>query len=363
MKKHRFVTRIICTALSLCAAAALILPAALATAPDKEDALLSSDQRSRKNPEGTFVVPAPDTSFRLFHEESREAAGLVAENVAEQFLEGGNDPGALSRIMAYTPIVKPEELPERGEWDDTLTYLLQTGMRNSYVAFLETDDPDVYQAITIYTTRAGKVYWIPHDIRYNIDTGWLYNSDDTGFFGIGFEYNVSNSMVRTATGGWQRSQGYNILFDLGAPLLGIYIDTMRIPFSYQGREWMVQIWKGMYGPSNGGEIGLYEREPGEKFQWDASETYLDMSMKIYQGDKLFLDSGNQNTWWMGAFHYGNYLKTPLLPASKLRMTGRVDFEDQGMLDAFLASFEQNKTGGVTYTVDGLTFEFDWQAKR
>ncbi|MCL2507985.1 MAG: DUF4474 domain-containing protein [Oscillospiraceae bacterium] len=396
-KKYRLMTRALCVLLSLCAAAAIILPAAIATAPEEnavslerrraaalaaaeenavsvsesqpeaaiaastpeQEAVLDKGQRSINNPDGIFILPEPDASLRLFHPDTWQAASMIIENALEQLFQGNSDPEAIGRIMAQAPIVKESELPLRGEWDDSMQYMMQNGFRNVYIALRETAEPDVYQLITIFTTRHGEMFYVPQGILYHAATGWITSTSGDGILGIGFDYNVGH-LTRATDKGWQRTTGYNRLFDLLAPMLLIYIDTMRVPFSYDGRDYMVQIWKGLYGPSNGAEIGLYEKDPKETFFWDASDLNLEMSMMVYQGDELFLDCGTQNTWWIGVFRYGSYTKTPLLPASGLRLTGSITFEDPDMLAAFLEAFEQSKDGRITGTVDGLMFSFDWR---
>jgi len=361
-KKRRLMLRTLCAILALCLGAAVALPMAYATTPERE-AVLATGQRSRNNPDGIFTAPAAVTSLRLFHPETRQATRLIASNIIEQLISGHSDPDAVRRIMAYAPIVTDGELPPLDMGDDLLQYLLhmlQIGARNVYIALRETDRPDVYQIITLFSTQAGEVFWVPQGIEYDAATGWIYGTDNDGILGIGFDYNVSQYMVRSASDAWQRPIGYNRLFDIATPLVLTFLDTLRFPFVYQGRDWMIQIWKGYYGPSNGAEIGIYEKDTGHAFFWDASDTMLDISMQLYQEDTLFFDYGTQRTWWTGGFRYGNYLLTPLLPARQLRLTGTINFEDPGMRDAFWASFEANKNDLITGTMDGMIFSFDWQ---
>ena len=361
-KKRRFLLRTLCAILSICLAAAMAAPMAHATTPGQE-AALATGQRSINNPKGVFAVPEADTSLRLFHPETRQAARLIVDNTIEQFLNGSADAEAVQRILAYAPVVTDGELPPRGDWDSMLQYILENGMRNVYIALRETDSLSVYQILTLYSTRAGEVYWVPQGIEYDAATGWIYGTENDGILGIGFDYNVSKYMARSTPNAWLRPLGYNRLVDMAAPLLLTYLDTLRFPFEYEGRDWMIQFWKGLYGPSNGAEIGLYEKPSGRPFFWDASGTMLDISMQLYQGDKLFFDYGTQRTWWTGGFRYGNFRRTPLVCPRQLRLTGAIAFEDQGMADAFLASFKENKGAYMTGSLDGLVFSFDWKAEK
>jgi len=347
--------------LALCLVAAAA-PAAFATTPEQE-AVLATGQRSMNQPEGVFTIPETPAGLRLLHPDTRKAASLILSNVGDQFRTGQGDAEAMRRIMAYTPIATDEELPPAHEWDDLLQYAMEYGMRGIYLALRETDRTGVYQIIALYYNRDGEARWAPQNLEYDSNTGWLYDTIDVGLMGIGFDYNFPEYLLRTAPGTWQRSLGYNILFDAFSPLMLIYLDTLRFPFSYEGRDWMIQFWKGYYLASNGAEIGIYEKNPGTPIFWDASDTMLDISMRVFQGDTLFFDYGTQRTWWTGGFKYGNFLRTPLVLPKQLRLTGTITFEEPGMADAFWASFQANKGAYMTGTMEGLVFSFDWKAAR
>lgn len=40
---------------------------------------------------------------------------------------------------------------------------------------------------------------------------------------------------------------YNYFYDEVAPAAGIFIDQVQIPFEYEGKNWLIQLWKGQYG--------------------------------------------------------------------------------------------------------------------
>jgi hypothetical protein len=350
--------RLAAVLLALCLAAAA--PPAFASTPEQE-AVLATDQRSMNHPGGAFTVPETPARLRLFHPKTWQAVRLILDNVADQFRTGHAAPEAMGRILTYAPIVTNEELPAGHEWDDLLQYVLEYGIHNIYIALRETNRIGVYQVVVLFYNWDGAARWAPLAIEYDASTGWLYGTGDAGLIGIGYDYNVREYMLRSAPGTWQRSLGFNRLFDLLSPLLLIFLDTQRFPFSYGGREWMVQIWKGYYLASNGAEIGLYERDPGSLFHWNASDTMMDVTMRVYQGDRLFFEFGPQRTWWASAFKYGNIALTPLLRPRELRLAGAIAFEDPGMAEAFFASFEENGSSLITGELDGAVFRFDWAA--
>ena len=341
--------------------AAVMIPAAYAVTPE-EEAALEAGQRSIKNPGGVFAVPEPPKGLPLFHSGTRSAAWLLGKNVFQQFV-GKGDPGSFRRVMAYAPIAAfDDELPPvAGYGLNPVSYLVEKGMRNMYIVFLETEDPDVYHINLLYSTRAGEPFRITGYTYYNARTGIFTAEDGKGIVGIGYNYDADQQMIYGAPHGWHGAMGFNIFYDMATPLIGFNLDTLRFRFEYDGKDWMVQLWKGIYAVANGGEIGIYEKPTGRPIFYDASEdTMLDMTMKVYQGDRLYIDYADR-TWWGSAMSYASPVKE-LYPPEKLRMTGTVAFEDQGMADAFFASFQENKDQTITGAMDGLVFSFDWKAK-
>lgn len=165
-------------------------------------------------------------------------------------------------------------------------------------------------------------------IEYNREAGLIHGIGEKGIFGTGFEIFADDFLVRTTSDTWAKCFGYNIFYDYLSPCVLVFVDTLRFPFAYDGRDWMIQIWKGSYVVFfNGAEIGLYEKPSGRPVFWDASETMLEMSMRLYQGENLFFDYPPYTTWWACGFRMGS--TCPALPASQLRLTGSILFEDPG----------------------------------
>ena len=364
-KKYRFPLRALCAVLSLCLAAAMAAPVASALTPQQAQRL-QTGQRSLNNPGGGFTAPGAVPGSRFLHPDTFYAGQLLASNVLNQVVTANADPEEWRRILSYAPIIREgDELPPRGdaELKNIPQFLLQRGMRDMYVALQETDTPDVYRIVTFFSTRAGETYWVPQGTLYDFSTGELYGEDGAGILGLGYDYNSSKQIITCARNSWQRALGFNIFMDAIGPLVTFRFETFRFPFAYDGKDWQIQVWKGSYWiVSNGAEIGLYEKPSGRPVFWDCSDTYLDMSMRLYQGsDTLLFDYPAYNTWWLGGFRYGNPRILPVVTADKLRLTGTILFKDQAMLDAFLVSFEENRPANMTGGADGLLFRFDWQA--
>ena len=58
---------------------------------------------------------------------------------------------------------------------------------------------------------------------------------------------------------FQAEFGYNPLYDFGANLIDFSIETTKLDFKYEGKEYRIQLWKGQY---ISGEIGTVGGEIG-----------------------------------------------------------------------------------------------------
>ena len=319
-------------------------------------------QRSLSNPEEAFVMPEMNSVW-TFQRDTWNAGIKIAGSLLGQLYNGKGDPQEIMRLMEQAPLLKADDdLPpeEKLDWADMADILLKKGLRDIYVALLETQWENIYQVIAIYSSRKGEVNWYASEIGYNSETGLFFDlNNKSGLFGLGYEYEAGEFLIRTsALESWHRRLGYHIFFDMLAPVSGTNIDTLRFPFEYNGRDYMVQIWKGIYFLfANGAEIGIYEKPKGRPIFWDSLDTEMDISMKVYRDGEMLFDYGTQHSWWLGGFRIG----PPYAQAASrnLGMTGSIAFEDPAMLEAFLASFEKNKDSKITGKAQGMVFSFEW----
>ena len=363
-KKYSLPLRALCAVLTLCLAAAMAAPVVSALTPEQEQKL-QSDQRSLNNPQGGFKAPGAVSSFYWVHPDTLYAGQLAAGNILEQFQTAEADPEVWRDVFAYAPIIKPgDELPPRKDLNtalSALSYVLLEGIKDIYLVLQETDTPGTYQVIMLYSSRWGKSYWTPLNLYYDPANGNVYGANGGGMLGIGIDYVSAQQMMTTAPYSYQRALGFNIFYEMIGPLVGFHTETATFPFDYNGKDWKIQLWKGSYYyVSNGGEIGLYEREKNVLIFWDPSDTELGMSLKIYKNGVLDVDYPERPSWWICGVHYGNPFLLPVVSADKLHMTGTIRFKDQAMLDAFLVSFEENRPANMTGGADGLLFRFDWK---
>lgn len=120
----------------------------------------------------------------------------------------------------------------------------------------------------------------------------------------GFRYDKNQQLFYSDSQSWQRNWGFTPLYDASAALIGMYYDTMRLKFTYGDHDWMFQLWKGRYGITTGGEIGIYYKPKGsDSSLYDAvpdSET-ITMSFALYRGDDLYMTRGPEAHWWLTGF--------------------------------------------------------------
>ena len=85
---------------------------------------------------------------------------------------------------------------------------------------------------------------------------------------------------------WQYNFGFGKIYDIASPYILLEYDYVRVFFTYEDKDWMLQMWKGQYGlVFYGGEIGIYNRPHDDKgvnawtfFNCPAEEDWLNMEM-------------------------------------------------------------------------------------
>lgn len=175
----------------------------------------------------------------------------------------------------------------------------------------------------------------------------------------GFEYDEVQGIYYSSVNPWQKGFGFNIIYDMAAPIAGMHYDTERIQFNYDNKAWMIQLWKGQYGATVGAEIGVYNKTD-KIMQYDcvSEEEFLEMSFVLYnQGEKLF-ERGPEKHWWLTGFKIFN-VGVPIL----LDMDMTIKFPTKAMADAFEKGLKKsaadNLLDPMTYSRTSLTFKIHW----
>ena len=78
----------------------------------------------------------------------------------------------------------------------------------------------------------------------------------------GYAYDPNQDIFYSKMDAWQRDFGYCRLYDETASPMGMVIDCEPIYFVYSGKRWLIEMWKGQYDLTTGGEVGVYTTEVG-----------------------------------------------------------------------------------------------------
>jgi hypothetical protein len=185
-------------------------------------------------------------------------------------------------------------------------------------------------------------------------TGNLVQGEQ-GLASTGFQVNINDAWIYSARNpALQKKLGYMQAYDdyLLKTTDLVNIDTVRLKFDYAGRDWMLQLWKGRYFFSTGGEVGLYHKEyksnilDGTKFDlYDCptDEENIPMSFKITANthtaaaddDIVLVDRPVTNHWWMTAFVLRAYLYT----GDKITLETEVTAKDRAMYDGLKGALD------------------------
>ncbi len=220
---------------------------------------------------------------------------------------------------------------------------------------------DFYQIALDVTYSDGSVEVFYPEIYINPETGECFGPDDKGMMNIGFNCNAYEAVVYAPMYCWMRNFGFCVEYDMLCYALPIYCyNTRRFKFEYDNRDWMIQIWKGNYLITNGGEVGIYNRENGKfgsYYDVVKDEEMLPMSLQIRHDDEVLVNIPEQNHWWVNGFKLGHRLYSP----HTLQMSFTIEMPDEEMLKAFTAAIDKNVYHDVTYTVDGLKVTAEWDS--
>lgn len=112
----------------------------------------------------------------------------------------------------------------------------------------------------------------------------------------------------------------------------MFYSTQRYKFDYEGKNWMIQVWKGQYGITSGAEIGVYTKSPKNPVEFYAcasDEDCLKMSFDLYKKGELFFHREDESHWWLTGF-------APLTAtsASDFEMRASITCKSEEMAKAF-----------------------------
>ena len=180
----------------------------------------------------------------------------------------------------------------------------------------------------------------------------------------GFAYDMYEDIFYSLMECWQRDLGYCRIYDETCASLSMIIDCEPIRFEYNGIRWLIEFWKGQYGITTGGEVGIYYTNgpdlnvPGffdGTFYYSVSdEDRINMAFAFRKnGDLLFTRNGFH--WWLTGFKLGEFSDP-----SELSMDIILELYDTNMCDAFVEALKKAGYSNNEYSVSGriVSINFD-----
>lgn len=185
--------------------------------------------------------------------------------------------------------------------------------------------------------------------------------DVFAFYSIGFEYDSYQDIWYSPQDCWQREWGYNDAYDQVAEEF-INIDTRKVIFNFGGKDWRVQFWKGDYGPTTGGEIGIYYKDENSWVEHYDSVEYSDMpymSLTLYRGDEKVFERTYDEYWWVNGFVTDGGTNPDVL-----RIHALITFESYDMRKAFVDAYiKEYGSNNIYFAYDNTwdnTVVIDWE---
>lgn len=156
---------------------------------------------------------------------------------------------------------------------------------------------------------------------------------------FGFAFDPDNGDFYSIMYPWQRQFGYCSIYDEAAPALSLIYDTEPIYFDYNGKHWLIQFWKGQYGITTGGEIGVYNTTKDEMnipglfkgrfYSAVDDEERLEMSFSLVKNGELLTQRSGLH-WWLTSFILGEFSYP-----EELTMYIEINFPTSSMRDSFI----------------------------
>lgn len=172
----------------------------------------------------------------------------------------------------------------------------------------------------------------------------------------GYSYDPIQDIFYSNMDAWQREMGYCRLYDEASAPLNMIIDCEPIYFEYGGKRWLIEFWKGQYGMTTGGEIGIYTTEgsdlsiPGVfngTFYYCASnEDQLYMSFSLLKNNEILFNRKGRH-WWLTGFKLGEFSEP-----SQLAMYLTIALKNTDMRNAFIKGLKEAGYSESGIIIDG-----------
>ncbi len=171
---------------------------------------------------------------------------------------------------------------------------------------------------------------------------------------FGFVYEPKEDIFTSHINAWQRSSGYEALFDELAPKFNMIFHAYPVYFDFQDKTWLIEFWKGQYGINTGAEAGVYHSNrliPVKQRRLVHYNAVSDEEMPMIgiclerKQKKLFSKKGYH--WWMAAFRMGLFSQP-----EDLVMYANIYFDTVAMAQAFAEGLKEAGFASEAYRIRG-----------
>jgi hypothetical protein len=177
----------------------------------------------------------------------------------------------------------------------------------------------------------------------------------------GFAYCKEQDIFYSTIDAWQRKLGYSRLYDEAASHFGMIVDSEPVYFDYNGKRWLIELWKGQYGMTTGCEVGVYNTKrpdfdvPGISnstfYDCADDEDMLSISYTLYKNSRELFHRGGIH-WWLTGFKLGEFSYP-----SELVMSISLTLKDKAMLYAFMGGVRNTGYSDNEVVVNENTVHF------
>lgn len=154
---------------------------------------------------------------------------------------------------------------------------------------------------------------------------------------FGYDYHCHYGFFSSTLDAWQKNAGYTWFYDYMAPRFQMVLDALPIYFDYNGKTWLIELWKGQYGINAGAEIGIYhadrilsEEEYKTAFFTAAEDSeMLPCTLRLCDKTKKECAQISDRHWWLTIFLPGFFTEP-----SNLCLEVSICFPTMQMCNAF-----------------------------
>lgn len=172
----------------------------------------------------------------------------------------------------------------------------------------------------------------------------------------GFSYNIKQDTVVTTVDAWQRQFGYRALFDKTAAYFNMVFDCEPVYFDYDGKTWLIELWKGQYGINTGSEVGVYHADsillPSQyrkaHFKSASDNEMPEICSELYKEGKTVFTIREKH-WWLAGFRMGCFSRP-----RDLSMRVSITFPNCCMMQSFVKALHASGYSDCALCICGLT---------